>query len=195
MMSDDQAKNQENNQEQANPAPDNAQENAQKNAPPFQFLIQYLKDVSFESPGAPDIFKKSPQVAPKFDIDVNTKSLGGRDIEVIVNIDVKGQIVEAQPKGSEPPFKITDELAYIAELSQCAVIRINNMPKEAIASVVMVEVPTLLYPFLRHATINLIRDGGFPPPQLPLINFLNLARNKNEQAKQAQDAEKQAAEK
>lgn len=143
---------------------------------PFQILVQYVKDISFESPMAPDIFKNPRKMRPHFDIDVFTKPLGGTDVEVNVKVEIKGLVLPIEGE----PNKGKEEFAYFAELTQSTVVRINEVPKEAIASLLMVEVPTLTYPFLRATALNLIREGGFPPPQLPIINFLALAKNKAE---------------
>ncbi len=192
---DNQANAESENAEATNPE-QAEQQAARPKGQPFNFLIQYIKDVSFESPLAPEIFKDPKPIRPHFDIDVETTTLGGRDILVEIKLEVRGMAAmdsanseedqEDAPQQGNTSAETEVKTAYIAEMTQACVLRINEVPKEAIASIAMVEAPTLLYPFLRTTAINLIREGGFNPPRLPLINFLQLAKNKAEKAQKEQ---------
>ena len=176
-MSKDETKQDENKPVEKVTNDENQQEN-KETLPPFQILKQFVGDLSLEVKDAPNVFRNIRNLNPQLDVDVESQSLSGRDVLVTVFIQINGL---AQMEDEDGEMK--DITAYIAELKQSVVVRINDVPKEAVASLVMVEIPTLIYPMARANMQFMVRESGFVTPQLPLINFLNLARNKAEQAK------------
>jgi preprotein translocase subunit SecB len=54
------------------------------------------------------------------------------------------------------------------------VFRIQNVPKEHIGPLVMIECPRLLFPFAREIIATAVRNGGFPPLLLDPIDFVQL---------------------
>ena len=61
--------------------------------------------------------------------------------------------------------------------------RIQNVPKESIHPLVLIECPRLLFPFARQIVADTVRDGGFPPLMLDPVDFASLYRQRAEQAK------------
>lgn len=148
--------------------------------PPYQIMRQYVKDLSFENPNAPEIFAAGPSPQAGIAIDVQTKSLGGRDVEVVLS-------VEASAKNGE-------QTAYLLELSYAAIVRVGQVPKEALNALLLVEVPRMLFPFVREIVCDATRAGGFSMLLLAPFDFVQLyrARLAQEQAaaKDATDGEK-----
>ena len=140
-----------------------------------QLLVraQYVKDLSFENPGAP-------------------KSLARRDgqPEIAVNVDVTGN--RLSPNQYELVLAITatartgGETTFIAELVYGAVMSVENVPIERAEPLVLIEGPRLLFPFARNIMADLTRDGGYPPLLLQPMDFAALYRR---------HLERQAAEK
>ncbi|MBI4183995.1 MAG: protein-export chaperone SecB [Proteobacteria bacterium] len=158
-------------------APPGAQPPAGQPAP-LTINLQYVKDLSFEVPGAPEIFtrlKEPPEIT--VNVDVQARRLGETVYEVMLNVATTG--------------KIRQETAFVAELSYGGVFTLNNIPPEHTELVVLVECPRLLFPFARHLVANATRDGGFPPLMISPIDFLAMyARRKAETAKERGTTEK-----
>lgn len=132
--------------------------------PPYQILRQYVKDFSFENPGAPAIFAKGVEPQAKISIDVRSEALGGRDVEVVISVEAKGEY--------------DGETAYLLELSYGAIARIGQVPKEALNALLLVEIPRMLFPFVREIVCDATRAGGFSMLLLAPFDFVQLYRNR-----------------
>jgi preprotein translocase subunit SecB len=140
-------------------------------APIFGVLTQYLKDLSFESPRAPDIFlaqDRNPQVSA--DVKVEARPLGQDVYEVELSIEANAKT------GDDPVFMI--------ECLYAGVFQITGLPQEHMGPFLMIECPRLLFPFARNIVADATRDGGFPPLMLQPVDFVELYRKRVE----AQDA-------
>jgi preprotein translocase subunit SecB len=126
--------------------------------PGFTVLAQYVKDLSFESPGAP-------------------LSLRGRQTPPAINIGVNVQARPLQPNEHEVELRLNaqamdgTETVFAIELIYGGVFRLTNIPDEALRMVTMVECPRLLFPFARQIISDASRHGGFPPLMIDPIDF------------------------
>ena len=148
---------------------------------PMQILAQYVKDFSFESPGLPESLRHRNTVNHNITIDLETRPLQQSDVEVTVMVTLtasKGDGSESQP----------EERVYIAEISYAGVVRVGPVPKQAVASLLSIEAPQILFPYARSILLTMVRDGGFISPQIPPVNFLVLARTKAERLKAQEKA-------
>lgn len=120
---------------------------------------QYIKDLSMEIPHAPHIFKKLNEGAPKIDIEVNieTQKLEENIYNVLMNVTLNGEA--------------KDEKAFILELSYGAVVSLS-VPQEHHEPVLMIEIPHMLYPFVRQIIANTLTNAGLPPLMLNPIDFM-----------------------
>ena len=153
---------------------------------PMQILAQYVKDFSFESPGLPESLRHRNTVNHNITIDLETRPLQQSDVEVTVMVTLtasKGDGSESQP----------EERVYIAEISYAGVVRVGPVPKQAVASLLSIEAPQILFPYARSILLTMVRDGGFISPQIPPVNFLVLARTKAERLKAQEKANGQKA--
>ena len=50
------------------------------------------------------------------------------------------------------------------------------MPADQLHPLLMIECPRLIFPFLRRIVGDVTRDGGYPPLNLEMIDFLALYR-------------------
>ena len=128
---------------------------------PVTVAAQYIKDLSFESPSAPQIFTPT-QSAPEISMGVNvqTRALSNGSHEVLL-----AQKIDA---------KLDGKPAFIAELVYCGVFTLPQMPEEQLRMFLLVEAPRLLFPFARSILANSIRDGGFPHIMINPIDFMGL---------------------
>lgn len=158
-------------------APDSAARQAgeARREPPYRIYAQYIKDLSVENPQAPEIFTDPAirQVRPQVAIDVSTRSLGNRMVEVVVHADVKGRIVNEQ--GEE------QRTAYLMELAYGCAVEVGAIEKQAIEPLLMIEVPRVLFPYIRAILSENSRDAGHSILMLPPIDFLGIYRAKKQQ--------------
>jgi len=133
--------------------------------PKFSVLAQYAKDFSFENPNAPKSLSPGsspPQISVQ--INVDAKPLSDTDVEVSLKIEGKAEM--------------TDTLLFRLELDYAGVFRIQNVPKESLNPIVLIECPRLLFPFAREIIASTVRSGGFPPLLLDPVDFAGLYRQK-----------------
>lgn len=150
--------------------------NATSTEPTVQMLGQYVKDLSFENPNAPQSFlQQQPQ--PKLDVQIGVaiKDLAENTHEVVLSIENK--------LGTEKGVLFNLELEY------AGAFRIENLSPEVRHQVLRVQCPSLLFPFARRLVADLTRDGGFPqllldPVDFGALNVQEMARQQAEGGKQ-----------
>ena len=153
--------------------------------PPLVVNIQYVKDLSFEVPGAPAIYttlRAQPAVAINLDVQARRIAEGGNAYEVTLMIraeatdpGVQANGQAAQPAATPPP------VVFVAELTYAGVFTLTGLPDNAIEPVLLVECPRILFPFARNILSDVTRDGGFPPVLLQPIDFVQLWQNRRAQ--------------
>ena len=147
--------------DETNPAAD-ALSNGAMAVPQVAILAQYVKDLSFENPNAPQSLQMQGQ--PRIDINVNVNARGGGEdmFEVELKIDATARTAEG------------DRVAFAVELLYAGLFRLSGVPQEAIEPFLVVEAPRILFPFARRVISDCTRDGGFPPLMLEPIDFGSL---------------------
>jgi preprotein translocase subunit SecB len=128
-------------------------------------LAQYVKDLSFENPGAPQTLRARSS-APNIAIGVNVQAgqVVNNEAEVALSLDVRA---------SE-----NDAVIFAIELVYAGVFRLTNIPQESLAPLLMIECPRLLFPFARQIVSDASRNGGFPPLMIDPIDFVGLFRQR-----------------
>jgi len=121
-------------------------------------VAQYVKDLSFESPGAPQTLQ-GPGENPELKVGVNVHAgPRGDDVyEVVLNF-------EAHARSDAG-------VIYNVELAYGGLFRLHNIPQDVLQPVLFVDCPTILFPFVRRVLADVVRDGGFPPLMLDPIDF------------------------
>jgi len=132
--------------------------------PPLVVNGQYIKDLSFEVPGAPGIYgeltTKEPQIS--VNVDVQAKAAQETLFEVTLHI-----VAEC---------KAGDAVAFVCELAYAGLFTIN-VPREHLQAILLIECPRLLFPFARNIIADATRDGAFPPLMLSPVDFAAMYRN------------------
>ncbi len=153
-------------------------ETAQAQPPRLSIVTQYIKDMSFENPRAP---QAAPQGAGRPEIqikvDVTPKAMGEERYEIALQLNVDA--------------KAAGETIFIMELAYAGVFQLANIPKESLQALVMIECPRLLFPFARRIVADATRDGGFPPLMIDPIDFVALYRRKLQEAQAQAQAQPQ----
>jgi preprotein translocase subunit SecB len=138
---------------------ENQAENAQAQR---QVVInaQYIKDLSFENPGAPSSLVGNKET-PKIDVsvDVQIQKLAESSFEVTLVVSANANV--------------NAKKLFLVELSYAGVFSIN-VPEEELEPVLMIYCPNMLFPYARRIVSDSVRDGGFPPLMLDPIDFAML---------------------
>ena len=143
------------------PSPAPTAQPEQATQPQLNVLAQYVKDLSFESPNSPQSLQgpgENPQL--KVGVNVNAAPKGEDVYEVALNLEVHA--------------KSDNGVIYNVEMVYGGLFRLRGVPQNLLQPVLFVDCPTLLFPFLRRALADVIRDGGFPPLMLDPIDFARL---------------------
>ena len=117
----------------------------------------YVKDISFESPNAPELFQQQWQ--PKVNLDLQNKSKKiGEDV-FEVSLELTAKVVNA------------DKTAFIAEVEQAGIFMIKGISGDALNRVMGTFCLNILFPYVRETIDSLCVKGSFPPLVLSPINF------------------------
>ena len=125
---------------------------------------QYVKDLSFESPAAPDCF---------------LKTIGQPDVKIGVNVSaqrVNEKIFEVELK-LVATATVEEQTLFIAELAYAGLISATGVADKNLQALMMTEGPRLIFPFARAIMSDITRDGGFLPLNLNPIDFVALFKN------------------
>lgn len=156
-------------------------------APVLRVASQYVKDLSFENPNAPLAPNGQPN-KPEIQLEVNlgAKPMGddfplGKDffeVELSISATAKDQNSAGQ-----------EIVQFVVETNYAGLFLIQNIPEEHMGGVLLVECPTLLFPFARQVLADAVRNGGFKEPlMLEPLDFHGMYRQQAERAQsQAMD--------
>ena len=134
-------------------------------APPnLNVLTQYVKDFSFENPGAPQSLRARTGAAPNINISIGVQSAPAGNGEFEVELRIDARAVDGQA------------VLFAIELIYAGVFRFTNIPPEQIRAVALIECPRLLFPFARQVVAEASRNGGFPPLLIDPVDFVAMYR-------------------
>ena len=139
----------------------------------LQFNIQnvYLKDVSFESPSTPEVFREEWKPELKVNLDNESEKLAEGVYEVVLKVTAT--------------VKSNDKTAFLAEVHQAGIFAINGLEGEQLDHMLGAFCPNLLFPYAREVISGLVTKGGFPQLLLAPINFEALYAHRKQQKAQA----------
>jgi len=128
---------------------------------------QYIKDLSFENPRAPQslIEQKQPQLT--LNVNVSTRQFEAQTFEVALTIEASAQTPEKEP-------------LFVLELVYAGTVTLGEVPQDAVGPLLLIETPRLLFPFARAVVANATREAGFPPLNISPVDFAALYRQQLE---------------
>lgn len=142
----------------------------------MSILSQFIKDMSFENVLAQK--GVSGEVQP--------------DVKVQVNLDAKKRAAEHQYEVTlklivDSSVKDSTSKLFLLELEYAGVFHIEGVPNDQMHPFLLIECPRMLFPFVRRIVSDVTRDGGFPPLNMDIIDFVQLYRGElaRRQAEQA----------
>jgi preprotein translocase subunit SecB len=148
--------------------------------PPITINVQYVKDLSFEAPSTPGVFRQMQSQSPNItvNVDVEAKTLDPSVYEVTLNITAN--------------CKFEETTAFLVELSYGGVFSLN-VDDEYIRPVLLIECPRQLFPFARQIIANATSNGGFLPLMLAPVDFAGLYQREVQQRSAQAAAESQGS--
>lgn len=150
-------------------------EQANSQQPQQQFQLQriYLKDLSYEAPKTPQLFREQWKPDVNLEIANNATPVEGNIYEVVLKVTVT--------------VKNEDAIAFIAEVAQAGLFLlqgIEGVQKEAILKGVCANI---LFPYVRETVTDVVSRGTFPQFLMQPINFeAAFAENLRQQQLKAQ---------
>ena len=132
-------------------------EAATNTGPAFTVEKLYVKDVSFEVPGAPAVFSEQGQPQLQMNLTQNVQRLGDNAYEVVLGITLT--------------CSANDKPMYLVEVKQAGVFGLAGFEAATLDGMLGTHCPNVLYPYARQLVSNLVQAGGFPPFVMQPINF------------------------
>ena len=136
--------------------------------PGFRIMAQYVRDLSFENPKAPDSLRIDGK--PAIDLGVEMNAQGRKDglFEVELRLTVKAS---------------TDAMTvFDVELLYGGLFALHGVPEQDIEPMLLIECPRYLFPFAREIISRATADGGFYPPfMLDPIDFAGIYMSRQQQ--------------
>ena len=131
--------------------------NGENQNPQFSLQRIYVRDLSFEAPKSPEIFRQ--EWAPSVSLDLNTrqKQLDGDFHEVVLTLSVT--------------VKNGEETAFIAEVQQAGIFLIKGLDAASMSHTLGAFCPNILFPYARETLDSLVVRGSFPALMLAPVNF------------------------
>lgn len=130
--------------------------------PRLQILTQYIRDVSFENIAVQKGLVSEGKPEVRVGVNLDAQKRGDDRYEVALKVKVDSKL----PEGP----------VFILELDYAGLFVIQNVPDEQLHPLLMIECPRLIFPYVRRVVGDLTRDGGYPPLNLEMIDFLSLYR-------------------
>ncbi len=123
---------------------------------------QYVKDISFENPNAPQTLKADQQ-RPNMDININldAKKIDDPNIPDLYEVSL---MLTASAKNDELTF-------FIIEISYGILASLSDIPEANHHPLLLIEVPKLGFPYVRQILSNLTAQGGYPPLLINPVDF------------------------
>lgn len=141
-------------------------EESNENAPHISVNVQYIKDCSFESPNAPRSFfiKEYPDIDLTLDVSTNKVSDQEHTYEVAMEIEAN---VSTQLKDE----KI---VLFHIQLVYAGIFSLTGFTETNIAPALMINCPTILFPYARKIIGDMTSSGGFQPLLIDPVDFTGL---------------------
>jgi preprotein translocase subunit SecB len=131
---------------------------------------QYIKDMSFENPRAPQSLIEQKQPLLTLNVTVGTRQFDARTFEVSLSIETSATTPEK-------------ELLFMLELVYAGTVTLGNeVPQDAFGPLLFIETPRLLFPFARAIVANATREAGLPPLNISPVDFVALYRQQLEKS-------------
>jgi len=152
-----------------------AENETKKENPVFTIQRIYVKDISFETPNAPEIFKQEWKPEVNVDLQTKTDRLEESIYEVVLHITVT--------------VKMEEKVAFLVEVHQAGIFTLKGFNNDQLGHAIGSMCPNILYPYAREAISDIVIRGGFPQLLLAPVNFDALYLQHLEQQRKEKEAQ------
>lgn len=136
---------------------------------PITIMGQYVRDISFENPNAPETLyarSEKPQVDISFQMGVQ-KIRNDNNLDMFeVNL------------GVTATARNENNICYIAEVEYAVLVALAGIPEDQQHPTLLIKVPELSFPFVRQIIANLTQQGGYMPLMLAPVDFHAMYRER-----------------
>ena len=133
-------------------------EGANGGDPQFGMQRIYVKDISFESPRSPEVFREEWKPRMKLDLNSRYQRLDEGLYEVVLTITVEA-------RGED------EQVGFIVELQQAGIFRVTGLEDSQLQHTLSSFCPNILFPYARETIDSLVVKGSFPALMLAPVNF------------------------
>ncbi len=138
-----------------------------------QFMIQkiYTKDLSFETPNSPSVFREEwkPELDLQLSNEYNKIDDNNHEVTLILTVTAK----------------LGDKTAFLIEVKQAGIFTMVGHRDEQMGPLVGSYCPNILFPFAREVVSDVVQKGGFPQIVLAPVNFDALYMSQMQRAQEA----------
>ena len=143
--------------------------------PKFNIISQFLKDISFESPNVPELFFKQENSQAKIEINIDINIKGAENNLFMVDL-----ITKVHSKLDQG-----DKTIFMIESTYTGMVQYEEKDEEAKRKTLLIDVPTLLFPYVRAMVTRLTSESGFPAFVMQPVDFAALYEQRQNAAKQS----------
>ena len=117
----------------------------------------YVKDLSLENPGSPQMFRATEAPAVEIGLRTRAEQIEPDVYECVMTITVTATSA--------------DRTVFLVEVAQAGVFTVQGATPEALQPILAMHCPAMLFPYARQTVANATMNAGFPPVHLQPINF------------------------
>ncbi len=142
-------------------------QNTEDNNPHIAIASQYIKDLSFENPNAPNSLtslSSAPSVELALDVEIARLEDENHVFEVALKI--------------ESTAKHEDQVLFVIEIVYAGIFLLQNIPTEQQEMILAIHCPNMIFPFARRIISDITSDSGFQPLRIDPIDFGRLYQKK-----------------
>lgn len=149
--------------------PDMATQPSEPAKPAIRVLSQYIKDLSFENPGA--AVAEQPNIELGIDVNATPKNPEQGTFEVTLKLQARAGTAEAA--------------LFLIEMDYAGLFQVSGFPNEELEAILLIECPRILFPFARRIIADISAEGGFPPLRIDPVDFASLYNAQRQRAAEA----------
>ena len=142
------------------------QDNAQQQGPAIRVLSQYIKDLSFENPGA------AVQEQPNIELGIDVGAAPKPDTEGVFEVTLK---LKARA-GTQ------NTALFLIEMDYAGLFQLQGFSQADMEPILLIECPRILFPFARRIIADVSAEGGFPPLRIDPVDFGALYNTQKQRA-------------
>ncbi|MEQ3745848.1 MAG: protein-export chaperone SecB [Henriciella sp.] len=146
--------------------------------PAIRVISQYIKDLSFENPGAS--VQEQPNIELGIDVGATPREGAENTFEVTLKLQARAGTKETA--------------LFLLEMDYAGQFQVQGFPEADLEPILLIECPRILFPFARRIIADISSEGGFPPLRIDPVDFAALYASQRQRAAEAaaqQEAAKQ----